>query len=147
MVESTSQAIIIVTGNVGGEAEMRFTPSGKAVTTISVATYGYGEMPTEWYNCTAWEGMAEAINEINLKGARVRVTGRYHSKEFVYKAGKKAGQPGHENNVTISKFEWGRREDLEFKEVVAKEASKGDGHKEADEVSERKELAGVKGKK
>ena len=67
-----------VIGHVGRDAEMRFTPSGKAVTSFSVAANdGFGEnKKTIWYRVTAWEKLAETCNQYVKKGMLVYVEGR-----------------------------------------------------------------------
>ena len=48
---------VFIIGHVGKNLELRYTPEGKAVTQISVASSeGYGEKKyTVWVNCIAWE--------------------------------------------------------------------------------------------
>ena len=66
-------------GWLGQDPEMRFTPQGTAVTTISVATkrpsHANGEIKTDWITVEAWEKLAEQINTHLRKGSRVRVVG------------------------------------------------------------------------
>lgn len=74
---------IIIVGNVGKDPEMRFTPSGQAVTSFSVATnrsYTGGDgnqvKETIWFRVTAWGKTAEACKEYVKKGMTVLVEGR-----------------------------------------------------------------------
>ncbi len=74
---------IIVAGNVGKDPEMRYTPSGQAVTSFSVATSrkytaGNGEQVNEtiWFRVSAWGKTAEACNQYVKKGSKVLVEGR-----------------------------------------------------------------------
>ncbi len=67
---------IIITGNLGRDPEMRYTPSGQAVTSFSVAqndsyTNSNGEKVkrTLWFRVTAWGKQAETCNQY-LKKAR-----------------------------------------------------------------------------
>lgn len=69
-------------GNLGGDPEMRYTPSGAAVTNFSIAsnrTYknSDGEKITEttWVRVSAWGRLAEVCNEYLAKGKKVLVTG------------------------------------------------------------------------
>ena len=66
-------------GWIGQDPEMRYTPQGTAVTTISVATkrpsHANGEIKTDWITVEAWEKLAEQINSNLRKGSRVRVNG------------------------------------------------------------------------
>lgn len=74
---------IIVVGNVGKDAEMRYTPSGQATTSFSVATNrkytnGSGEQVSEttWFRVSIWGKMAEVCNTYVKKGMKVLVEGR-----------------------------------------------------------------------
>lgn len=74
---------IIVVGNVGKDAEMRYTPSGQATTSFSVATNrkytnGSGEQVSEttWFRVSVWGKMAEVCNTYVKKGMKVLVEGR-----------------------------------------------------------------------
>lgn len=74
---------IIVTGNLGRDPEMRYTPSGQAVTSFSVAvnesyTSANGERikKTIWFRVTAWGKQAEICNQYLKKGQQVLVDGR-----------------------------------------------------------------------
>jgi len=74
---------IIIAGNLGKDPEMRYTPSGQAVTSFSVATSrqytsGNGEQVKEtiWFRVSAWGKTAEICNQYLKKGAKVLVEGR-----------------------------------------------------------------------
>jgi len=74
---------IIIVGNVGKDAEMRFTPSGQAVATFSVATSreykdASGEQVKEtiWFRVSTWGKTAEICNQYVKKGSKVLVEGR-----------------------------------------------------------------------
>lgn len=74
---------IIIVGNVGRDAEMRFTPSGAAVASFSVATNrqytaSSGEQikETTWFRISAWGKQAEICNQYVKKGMKVLVEGR-----------------------------------------------------------------------
>jgi len=74
---------IIIVGNLGKDPEMRYTPSGQAVTSFSVATSrtytgGNGEQVKEtiWFRVSTWGKSAEACNTYLKKGAKVLVEGR-----------------------------------------------------------------------
>ena len=74
---------LLLVGNVGRDPEMRFTPSGQAVTSFSVATNrsyitGTGETVKEniWFRVTVWGKQAEVCNQYVKKGMRVLVEGR-----------------------------------------------------------------------
>ncbi len=83
-------------GNLGKEPEMRYTPTGKAVTTFSVAvneswngTDGEKQERTEWFNCEAWGKNAETLNEYLRKGSRVFLEGRIQTDKWETGEGEK----------------------------------------------------------
>lgn len=74
---------LIFVGNLGRDPEMRYTPSGQAVTTFSVATNrqytsssGETVKETIWFRVSAWGKQAETCNQYLKKGAKVLVEGR-----------------------------------------------------------------------
>lgn len=75
--------ILFIIGNVGRDPEMRFTPSGQAVTSFSVATNnqytdknGEKVKETTWFRVSVWGKMAEICKEHLKKGSLVYVEGR-----------------------------------------------------------------------
>jgi len=71
-------------GNLGKDPELRYTPSGKAVATFSIAvTEKYnGEERTEWINIVVWEGLAEICGKYLEKGKRVYIEGRMQTRSY-----------------------------------------------------------------
>ena len=73
---------IILVGNVGRDPEMRYTPSGAAVTSFSVATsrnyksQGQTIKETIWFRVTCWGKQAEVASNYVKKGQKVLVEGR-----------------------------------------------------------------------
>jgi len=74
---------IIIVGNLGRDPEMRFTPSGQAVTNFSVATSrqytgndGQLVKETIWFRVSTWGKQAETCNQYLRKGSKVLVEGR-----------------------------------------------------------------------
>lgn len=82
---------ITVTGRIGQEPELRYTPNGKAVIEFSLAdTYGKDDnKKTTWHNCTAFGQMAENIAASVRKGKTVIVVGRLEQNEYTKKDGTK----------------------------------------------------------
>ena len=77
---------IMVIGNLGTDPEMRYTPSGSAVTNFSMATNrsyttsdGERREETEWFRIVAWNQLAEQVNQYLTKGRRAYVEGRLRS--------------------------------------------------------------------
>ncbi|MDP3183777.1 MAG: single-stranded DNA-binding protein [Anaerolineales bacterium] len=73
----------IIVGNLGRDPEMRYTPSGQAVTSFSVATNrqytnnaGETVKETIWFRVSAWGKTAETCNQYLKKGSKVLVEGR-----------------------------------------------------------------------
>ncbi|MES2636331.1 MAG: single-stranded DNA-binding protein [Pseudomonadota bacterium] len=76
--------------NLGGkDAEVRYTPSGDAVTQFSVALQsGYGDKQmTTWLNCNMWGKRGETIASYLTKGTRIGITGELTNRKYVDKAG------------------------------------------------------------
>jgi single-strand DNA-binding protein len=74
---------IIIIGNLGKDPEMRYTPSGQAVTSFNVATSrkytannGQVVKETVWFRVSAWGKQAETCNQYLKKGSKVMVEGR-----------------------------------------------------------------------
>ena len=72
-----------IIGNLGSDPEMRFTPSGRPVTSFRVATNwrytapdGERREETEWFNVVCWSQLAEQCNRFLTKGRLVFVEGR-----------------------------------------------------------------------
>jgi len=80
---------VTIIGNTGQEPEMRYTPSGKPVTSFSVATNwvytspeGERRQETEWFNVVAWNRLAEQCNQFLTKGKLVYVEGRLRTRNW-----------------------------------------------------------------
>jgi single-strand DNA-binding protein len=74
---------LIIAGNLGRDPEMRYLPSGQAVTNISVATNrvytdSNGQKVTEtiWFRVSVWGARGETVNQYLRKGSKVLVEGR-----------------------------------------------------------------------
>ena len=74
---------VILVGNLGRDPEMRYTPSGQAVTNLSVATNrtytdnsGNQVKQTVWFRISVWGKQAEATHQYLRKGRQVLVEGR-----------------------------------------------------------------------
>lgn len=74
---------LVIVGNLGGDPEMRYTPSGQAVTNFSVATNrrwtdngGQQQDETVWFRVSVWGKQAETCNQYLSKGQKVLIEGR-----------------------------------------------------------------------
>jgi single-strand DNA-binding protein len=79
---------VILVGNLGRDPEMRYTPSGQAVTNMSVATNrtytdGSGNQVKEtvWFRVSVWGKQAETTHQYLRKGRQVLVEGRLNPDE------------------------------------------------------------------
>jgi single-strand DNA-binding protein len=73
---------IIIVGNLGRDPEMRYTPNGSAVTSMSVASNrvytdqsGQRVKETTWFRVSVWGKQAESVNNYLQKGSMVLVEG------------------------------------------------------------------------
>ncbi len=87
---------VMVIGNVGRDPEMRYIPSGKPVTSFSVATSrswtnaeGERREETEWFNVVAWGNLAEICKQHLCKGQQVYVEGRLQTRSWEDREGRK----------------------------------------------------------
>ncbi len=85
-----------IIGHLGKDPEMRYTPSGKPVTTFSVAVSrswnsadGERHSETEWFNVVAWGNLAEICKQYLLKGQQVYIEGRLQTRRWDDKEGVK----------------------------------------------------------
>ena len=79
----------MVIGNIGRDPEMRYTPSGKPVTSFSLASSRSWTAPdgerreeTEWFNVVAWGNLAEICNQILAKSQQVYIEGRLQTRSW-----------------------------------------------------------------
>lgn len=77
------------TGNLGKDAESRYTQSGDAVVSFSVGVKsGYGDKATTtWARCSMFGKRGEAVAPYLTKGQQVAVTGEVALREFTDKQG------------------------------------------------------------
>lgn len=86
---------VILVGNLGADPEVRYMPSGGAVTTISVATSeqwkdketGAQQERTEWHRVVFFNRLAEIVGEYLKKGSKVYVEGSIRTRKWTDKAG------------------------------------------------------------
>ena len=80
---------VILVGNLGRDAELRYTPGGAAVSKFSVATTevwndkaGQRQERTEWHTIDLWGKQAETLSEYLVKGKQVYVEGRLQTRTW-----------------------------------------------------------------
>jgi len=76
-------------GYLGGDAELKYTPSGAAVATMSIATNnnwtgkdGTKHEETEWTRLVVWNKLAEVVGEYCKKGNQIYVAGRLKTRSW-----------------------------------------------------------------
>ena len=88
---------VILIGNLGGDPEVRYTPSGVAVAQFNIATSeewkdkdsGEKRERTEWHRIVAWRRLGEICGEYLSKGQQVYVEGRIQTNTWEDKEGNK----------------------------------------------------------
>ncbi|SHJ30608.1 single-strand binding protein [Malonomonas rubra DSM 5091] len=85
---------VILVGNLGKDPELRYTPSGAAVATFSLATTNpfkdrEGNKQTEWHNIVAWRQLAEVCGKYLHKGKQVYIEGRIQTRSYDDRDGNK----------------------------------------------------------
>ena len=90
---SVNKAILV--GNLGRDAEMRFTAGGTPVATVSIATTerftdrdGQKREDTQWHRIVIWGKTAESLHEYLTKGKQIYVEGRIQTRDWTDKEGK-----------------------------------------------------------
>ncbi|MCW9049158.1 MAG: single-stranded DNA-binding protein [Deltaproteobacteria bacterium] len=87
---------VILVGNLGKDPELRYTPSGTAVATFSIATTerykdreGNRQEKTEWHNIVAWRQLAEICGKYLHKGKQVYIEGKIQTRSYDDRDGNK----------------------------------------------------------
>jgi len=87
---------VMIIGRLGRDPEMRYTPSGRPVTTFNVATTrswnssdGERHTETEWFNVVAWGSLAEICKQHLSKSQQVYIEGRLQSRVWEDSTGNK----------------------------------------------------------
>lgn len=85
---------VMLIGGLGKDPEVRYTASGQAVASFSLATSekfkgktGEWEERTEWHNITLWGKLAEIAGEYLSKGKSVYIEGRLQTRKWQDKSG------------------------------------------------------------
>jgi len=87
---------VTLIGNLGKDPELRYTSSGVAVATFSMATSeswkdpeGNTQERTQWHNIVAWRKLAEIVGEYLKKGSKIYLEGRLQYRNYDDKNGVK----------------------------------------------------------
>lgn len=87
---------VILVGNLGRDAELRYTQSGTAVANFNMATTETWrdretqeqKERTEWHRIVLWGKVAEALKDYLVKGKQVLVEGQLQTRKWQDKDGK-----------------------------------------------------------
>ena len=88
---------VILVGNLGRDAELRYTPGGAPISTLNMATTevwndkasGQKQEKTEWHRVVLWGKTAESLQEYLTKGKQIYVEGRLQTRSWDDKDGNK----------------------------------------------------------
>ena len=88
---------VILVGNLGRDAELRYTPSGTAVANLRIATTetwtdrnsGQRQERTEWHTVDVWAKQAETLHEYLRKGRQIYVEGSLRTRQWDDRDGNK----------------------------------------------------------
>ena len=101
-------------GLLARDPEVRYTQSGKAVASFTIACNRQvkkgsdGKQMADFISCVAWEGIAQTVNNYLTKGREVLVEGRLQTRSYEAKDGSKR----YVTEVIVSNLEFcGKRED------------------------------------
>jgi len=86
---------VILVGNLGRDAELRYTPGGAPVATLNLATTevwndkasGQKQEKTEWHRVVLWGKSAESLSEYLTKGKQIYIEGRLQTRKWQDKDG------------------------------------------------------------
>ena len=105
---SVNKAIVL--GNLGQDPELRYTQTGMAVCSFSVATTEYRtdregnkQENTEWHRITVWGKTAENCSKYLSKGSKVFVEGRMHTNSW---DDKQTGQKRYSKEIVASNVQF-----------------------------------------
>src|ERR1700751_213613 len=85
---------VILVGNLGRDAELRYTPGGAAVATLNLATTetwkdkeGQKKEDTQWHRVILWGKTAETLQDYLTKGKQIYVEGKLQMRKWKDKDG------------------------------------------------------------
>jgi single-strand DNA-binding protein len=85
---------VILVGNLGRDAELRYTPGGAAVATLNLATTevfkdreGQKKEDTQWHRVILWGKTAETLQDYLVKGKQIYVEGKLQTRKWKDKDG------------------------------------------------------------
>jgi len=99
---------VILVGNLGKDPDVRYTPDGKAVTNITLATSeswkdkntGQRQEKTEWHRVVFFGGVASIAGEYLKKGSKVYIEGKLQTRKWQ----DQGGQDRYTTEVVVDGF-------------------------------------------
>lgn len=123
---AVGDARIQAVGRLGGDPELRFTPSGAGVASVSLAVQGrvkngdrWEDGDTTWYRVTVWREYAENVAESLRKGDRVVVVGTVSERKYQ----KDTGEEGRSLEIQAESI----TPDLRFAQVDVRRIERSGG--------------------
>jgi len=95
---------VILVGRMAKDPEVRVTTAGKKVASFTIAVDDGkrdGEKQSQFFNCTAWEKLAELVEMYVAKGTRVGVAGRLQNRSW----DKPDGTKGYATDVVVTELD------------------------------------------
>jgi len=96
---------VILVGRLTKDAEIRTTQTGKKVASFSIAVDDgkdtSGQRLTSYFNCTAWDSLADLIEQYIKKGHRIAVTGKLQNRSW----DKPDGTKGYATDISVKELE------------------------------------------
>ena len=99
--------VVILTGNLGKDAEMRFTPTGTPILNFSLPIdIGFGEKKeTMWVRCAMFGERAQKVAEYLVKGKGVQVVGEFRMNQLSFVGSAKDASNGNGTPVAAGQSE------------------------------------------
>ena len=98
---------VILVGNLGKDPEVRYTPEGKAVANLTLATSeswkdqsGQVQEKTEWHRVSMFGKLAEIAGEYLRKGSQVYIEGKLQTRKWT----NKEGQDQYTTEIVLDPF-------------------------------------------
>jgi single-strand DNA-binding protein len=138
---------VIIVGRLGGDPEVRYTPSGQAVARLSIATseswndkQGQKQERTEWHRVVVWGKIAEIVGQHLSKGRQVYVEGRLQTRSWDDKA---TGQKKYSTEIVASTVQFlGSASEGTRSPGASQGSHQGAGSSQADAAQARPDDAG-----
>jgi single-strand DNA-binding protein len=79
---------VTLVGRLTKNADLRYTTSGKAVASFTLAVQGFKKEETDFINCVIWDKKAEALANFTNKGSKIGVVGSLKTRTYQGQDGK-----------------------------------------------------------